>query len=421
MMVRACWCLIAAMALRGEVLTLADAEARAIRQHPRIAVARAAERVAAAGPGQVRARLGPQVDATVTGSIAEHGTRMGVGGINAPDLFSRLGAGIGISQLVTDFGRTKLIAESLDAQVAARGEGVKGVAAEVRLQVRTAYARALAGRAAVAVATETVKGRESILRQARALSESQLRSTLDAGFAEVRVAEAELLVTRSRNEAKSAMISLAQAMGEATTGDWELVEPEGAKLSGDVAALVQESLASRPEVAALRHSVESARRQAASDRKLALPTVTASGVAGGIVVGDPRLRPRYLGVGLNLNVPLWNGHAFDYRREESGGRLAQAESELKELELRIAGAVQQAHLEWETAESNIAVTRRLEEQSVRTLRLAEERYRAGLGTVVEYNQAQLDVAVARLAQAGARFEVLVRAAMVEFATGRLAR
>ncbi len=421
MIARLCLPLTLALALNAEVLTLPDAEARALRQHPRLAVARAMQRVAAAAPGQVRARLSPQVDGIVTGSIAEHGSRMGVGGINAPDLFSRLGAGIGISQLVTDFGRTKLIAESLDAQTISREEGVRGVAAEIRLQVRTAYARALAGQAAVAVARETVTAREGILRQARALSESQLRSTLDAGFAEVRVAEAQLLVTRSQNEAKSALIALAQAMGEATVQDWRLAEPQQTSLPGDPATLAAEALAARPEVAALRQTVESARRLAASDRKLNMPTLTASGLAGAIVVGDKRLRPRYLGVGLNLNLPLWNGHAFDYRREESQARVAQAESELKELELRIAGAVQQAHLEWQTALSNVDVTRRLEEQSVRTLRLAEERYRAGLGTVVEYNQAQLDVAVARLAQAGARFEVLVRAAMVEFSTGRLSR
>jgi len=101
--------------------------------------------------------------------------------------------------------------------------------------------------------------------------------------------------------------------------------------------------------------------------------------------------------------------------------LAQAEAELQERELQIRTGLQRALLELETAQQNAATLAQMESHAVRVLRLGEERYRAGLGTIVEYNQAQIDSASARLAAVIARYEVRAREAAVAFEAGRLSR
>jgi outer membrane protein len=162
-----------------EILRIEDAEKIAIENHPRIAVAVAETAAARASADQIRARLSPQVDAGMTGTVAEHSTRLGYGSLTAGDLFTRVAVGFSISQLISDFGRTALSVGSAVEVVRSRESTAQATTAEVRLQVRIAYYRALQTEAARAVADELRKSRDVILRQVRTYAENELRSIVD--------------------------------------------------------------------------------------------------------------------------------------------------------------------------------------------------------------------------------------------------
>src|SRR5580698_10733952 len=94
-------------------LTLKDAEAIALQNHPQI---QAAQHEASYAGQQItvnRAPLYPQVTGDLTGSQANNLARIGAGDLAASRLFDRFGQGIVAQQLITDSGRTpSLIASS---------------------------------------------------------------------------------------------------------------------------------------------------------------------------------------------------------------------------------------------------------------------------------------------------------------------
>jgi len=91
-------------------LTLAEAEAMALKNHPQVLAAQ--NQASAEGRRVVEARAAyfPTVNEEVTGSAANIGARIGAGFITDSRLFDRFGTGIEINQLISDFGRTSNLA-----------------------------------------------------------------------------------------------------------------------------------------------------------------------------------------------------------------------------------------------------------------------------------------------------------------------
>ena len=111
---RALWlCLCAApLALAQDALTLAEAEAIAVKNHPQVSAALLNAAAANQVTTEVRSAFFPTVFGSVTGAGALSGSRIAAGALNNPIIYNRLAAGITVSQLVTDFGRTSNLAES---------------------------------------------------------------------------------------------------------------------------------------------------------------------------------------------------------------------------------------------------------------------------------------------------------------------
>src|SRR5262249_18203237 len=93
-------------------LTLAEAHKLAIQNNPRLTASRFTAEAAAQVPAEVASALQPNFFASVTGVGADGGTRIAAGGLNNPVIYNRLGSGISLSQLITDFGRTSNLVQS---------------------------------------------------------------------------------------------------------------------------------------------------------------------------------------------------------------------------------------------------------------------------------------------------------------------
>ena len=65
------------------------------------------------------------------------------------------------------------------------------------------------------------------------------------------------------------------------------------------------------------------------------------------------------------------------------------------------------------------VTARMVREADQALRLAQLRYNAGLGSIVELKQAQLSQTSAEIAAASAKYEYMARRAALDFAIGAL--
>lgn len=409
-----------ALAQTPRRLTLREAEQTALRNHPRISSANLLAEAAKSVVTESRAPLYPLLSGNFTSVGAEHNSTLSAGTIQTSSLYSRVAAGVTISQLVTDFGRTANLAESAKLRASAQEQIVGNTRAAILIEVDQAYYQALAASTVLKVAQAVVENRRLLLRQVTALARSSLKSTLDVSFADVAASDAELALLRAENDVQAGHARLAASLGAAQTEVFELADESlPPALESDPEALVSQALKERPDLAALRLNRDAAHRFAQAERALSRPTVSLLGVAGGLPATDPRLHGTYSAAGVNVSVPLLNGRLYAARQSEAQLRAEALDRDVDDLTLQVSEQVRVAWLEANTSFRRLAVTARLVAQAEQTLRLAQTRYDNGLGSIVEVNQAQLSQVSAEIAAAGAKYEYLSRRAGLAFVAGVL--
>jgi outer membrane protein len=401
-------------------LSLHDAETRALQNHPQVL---AGQYVAQAGgelTREVRSAYFPTVYGSVTGADAKEGSRITAGGLNNPIILDRLAAGISVSQLLTDFGRTPDLVQSASLRAQALQQSAVTDRADVLLRVDRAYFNALRAQAILRVAQDTVSARQLVSDQVGALAQSNLKSGLDVSFAKVNLSEARLLLLQARNDSAAAMAALAAALGQSDAPAYTLAEEALPPAPpADEHELVAQALRERPDVGGERLIRESAAKFADAERALWFPTISAMGAAGVSPYRQDSLNPNYAAIGVNVSVPLTNGNLFAARHSEASLR-ARAEAErLRDLENRVARDVRVALLEAQTGFQRLDLTSQLLEQASQAQELAESRYSLGLSSIVELTQAQLNKTRAEIEQASARYDYQARMAALRYQVGAM--
>jgi outer membrane protein len=106
----------------GLRLTLQEARAMALKNHPQVLASQANYLRANEIVTETRSAYFPGINGEVTGSQASDNARISAGYLSASRLFSRFGTGITLSQLITDSGRTPNLVASSKLQAQASRE-----------------------------------------------------------------------------------------------------------------------------------------------------------------------------------------------------------------------------------------------------------------------------------------------------------
>jgi outer membrane protein len=401
-------------------LSLHDAETRALQNHPQVLAGQYAAQAGGEIVREMRSAYYPAVYASVTGAEAQAGSRIAAGGLNNPIILDRLAAGLTVSQLLTDFGRTSDLVQTASLHAQSLQQDAVTQRADVLLRVDRAYFTALRAQAILRVAQDTVNARQLVVDQVSALASSNLRSGLDVSFAKVNSSEAQLLLLQARNDVAAAFAGLSAALGQADAPTYLLnEEPLPPAPPPDAATVVAEALRERPDVVAERLARESAAKFADAERALWFPTVSALGAAGVVPYRQAGLNNPYSAIGVNVSVPLTNGHLFSARHAEASLRALGEEQRLRDLENRVARDVRVALLDAQTALQRLDLTGQLLDQASQAQDLAEARYNLGLSSIIELTQAQLNKTRAEIEQASARYDYQARIAALRYQTGEL--
>jgi outer membrane protein len=252
------------------------------------------------------------------------------------------------------------------------------------------------------------------------LAQSQLRSTLDVQFAQVLVSEAQMAVVQADSNVQQARAALAAAMGEDTVVDYVLAEqPQPPLLEDDVTSYIHEAMATRPDLKALTLQEQAAQQYANSESKLKYPTISLLGTAGEVPDRDHTLEQNYGAAGVNISLPVFNGGLYSGREAEAKLRAQAASRDVSDLSLLISRDVRTNWARAKDAYLEIQVAHDLVDQTGVALRLAQARYDAGLGSIVELNQAELSQTSALIAAASARFDYLSARAVLDYTLGIL--
>jgi outer membrane protein len=390
-------------------LSVKDAETIALKNNPAISVARLNALASQQVTREVRSSLWPQVSANLTAVDARNNSRITAGALNNPIIYTRAAGGATVSQLITDFGHTTNLVASARLQAKADEQNSLATKEDVLLAVHQAFYNALQTHAVLRVAEQTVASRQLLSDQVSALTRSKLKSDLDLSFANVNLAQAKLLYLDALNNDKSAMASLSALLGYPTLQNFELAE-DTQTLSpppADVDPLIADAFAKRPEILALEFHSESAEKLHQADRDQMFPTISALAAYGDSPVRDDRVYGPYEAVGVNLQIPVFNGFLFSAKSHEADLRAQAARQRLLDLRNRISRDVRTSWLAATTAFDRVHVSEQLLAQANQALDLAQTRYKLGLSSIVELSQAQLQQTQAEIgnAQAGSEYRL----------------
>jgi outer membrane protein len=404
----------------SQSLTLPEAEQIAIQNHPQIQAATHLASAAAAQVNEVRSAYYPQAYGSLTGVEAEHNSRVAAGALNNPIIFDRFAEGFTVGQLVTDFGRTYELVKSSNLRARAQQENVATTRADVLLRVNQAYFAALKAQSVLQVAEQTVKSRQLVADQTSALQKSNLKSGLDVSFANVDLAQAQLLLIQAQNDVQASYAELSAALGYSDQRTFQLAEqPTPGSPPPDFSPLVQEALQSRPELIRQSLNVKSAQSFATAERDLWFPTISVLGTTGLTPYRQDTLASRYAAAGFNVNIPIFNGRLFSARRNEANSIAQAQEQYLRDLQNRIVRDVRTAWLSANSAFQRLAVTEQLLNQSSQAFDLAQSRYGLGLSSIVELSQAQLNKTQAEIARVSAQYDYESQMAYLNYQLGRM--
>ncbi|MGA7926430.1 MAG: TolC family protein [Candidatus Sulfotelmatobacter sp.] len=409
-------------------LTRTQAEQLAVKNNPRISVGRLLALAQHQIYRETRAAELPNFNGAITAVDANEGSRIGAGALTASRLLEHAGAGVTLSQLITDFGRTMNLVSSSKLLEKAQNANALATTEDIVLATDQAFYNALQAEALLKVAQQTVTTRGSVEHQIDELTKSKLKSTLDLAFAEVNLSQAKLLQIDAQNNVDSSIATLSAVLGFDKQVRYELSDEDSQPPPPppDVDVLTNTALQQRPDLQALTYDQQAAEKFRRAQRDQLLPTISALGIAGASPVRPDCFGgcfPNYFvsswygAIGVNMGIPIFNGFLFTAQASEANYRAKAAAESTRDLRDQVVRDVRTAWLSTNTAFQRVGVAAELAKEADLGLTLAQDRYQLGLGSIVELSQAQLQQTDAAIGYVGAQYQYRLSLSTLNFEIG----
>jgi outer membrane protein len=411
----------------ARVLTLAEVE-RAAQRQPQMLVARAATSIAQGQADQARAPLLPQITATAqytreTGNFASNPVQRNLGtgvGPSSSSSFDYFQFDVGATQLIYDFGQTSQRHEAAERTVAAQSFAERTTRLEVMLGVRRAYFNARAMKELVGVADETLRDQNRHLGQVQGFVTVGTQPPIALAQQKAAVANAQVLVITAQNNYETAKAQLNQVAGLGQETDYDVADETLAPIGDEdqpLQTLAASALAARPEMATLEEQRKAQEASLHAARGAYGPTLSAATGASEVGLGIADLVPNWYG-GLVVTVPIFQGGLTkaQVRTAEAGLQSVSAQRSVEVLQVRLD--VDTARLAVRAAKATIPAADEAAASAHEQLRLAEQRYATGVGSIIELNDAQVSYTSAAAQAVQARYGLASARAQLLAALGR---
>ncbi len=406
---------------KKEQLTRAEAEQMALKNNPRISVSKLLALAQHQVVREARSAELPMATGAITAEKALDGSRISAGSLTASRLLTHAGTGANVSQLITDFGRTRNLVLTRKLEERAADASALATQYEIILATDQAFYDALTAQAVLQVARQTVAAREATRNQVSQMAQNKLRSTLDQSFAEVNLSQSQLLLLDAQNNADANMAALDAVLGLDHEILYDLVDDstENTAPPTGYEQLVQAALAQRPDLQSSVLTQQSAQKFARAQWDQLLPSVGALGSVGSVPIRtDPYFTSNWWGaVGVNMNIPIFNGFLYSAEAREATYRSRVDAERSRDLRNQIVRDVRTAWLQANTAYQRIAVTTQLLNEANKSMQLAQTRYQLGLSSIVELSQAQLQQTSAAIDNTNAQYQYRLSLANLNYQIG----
>ena len=402
-------------------LTRSQTEQMAIKNNPQVTVARLVALAQHQVYRETRSSELPTATAAITGVEAEDASRISAGSLTASRLFTHAGAGGGFSQLLMDFGKTKNLVASAALQEKAQRANALATQLDIELATDQAFYNALQAQETLKVAQQNVTTRQTLQSQVNQMTINKLKSALDLSFADVSLSQAKLLALDAQNNADSTMAALDAVLGIDHQVEFELVDdgPDAQQPPPAIDQLIQASLKQRPDLQATQFSQQAAEKVSHAQRDQMFPTIAASGTVGSVPIRPAQYYNTnwWGGIGVNINIPVFNGFLYSAQAKEASLRAQAASEQTRDLRDRIVRDVRTAWLTANTSYQKVSVTAELLKEADLGLKLAQTRYQLGLSSIVELSQAEYQQTDAAIGNANAQYQYRLALATLNYQVG----
>ncbi|MGQ9729951.1 MAG: TolC family protein [Candidatus Zipacnadales bacterium] len=403
-------------------LTIDDAVALALQHHPSLSID--AHRVTASRGTVIQTRSArlPSLDLRSSyGRSMSSGTAV-VGGVpveggSSNRYATQYSMNLSANQLLYDFGRTPAEIRRAREELRVAEHSVAQTEDDVINNARQIFLTLCTNQELLEVARYRVRLQEDTLQLTTAQYESDLVPRADVAKAASALAAARLEVTSAQNAVAASRISLNEAMGIDVRTTYAVVAPPLPQLPPlSVETLIGLALEHRPELLAARAEIAAAEASLTVARKAQKPTLSVSASYGR---RDDSFLPGRdnWDIGLSISQSLFDGHA-------TRGQVIQARAQrdsARKAEFQTAQLVTketaQALLDLQTAQEKMRSAESSVTSAQEDLELANGRYAAAVGILLEVLDAQAALTAAQASLATARYNYLSAFYALEHAIG----
>lgn len=433
-------------------LSLAEALQLAQRDQPTVHQARANTDAAKARVGEARAPLLPQItgsasfirgtnntwnlsspctQAVFNGATTGGASAMAMAQLPSLSACNKLNASLTASQTLWDasgqlarWRQNAVFAESV-------AETERATRLGVALNVRTYYFAARANKALVHVARDTLANQQRHLEQVMGFVKVGTQPEIALAQQRTAVANAQVQLINAENNYEVAKAQLNQAIGLERDTNYDVEDESTPPIAGednDIDPLLGEALKSRPDYISLEKQVDAQRlaiwaaKTAYGPNLSASTTLSEQGSLEQVNTAFGQTFPSALAwnwsFNLTLSWQLFQGGLTWYTVKEQKANLESIEAQRDLLRQQVRLGVEQARLAVRAAKAALGAANEAEVNAREQLRLAEGRYQAGVGSIIELGDAQVAATTAAAQKVQADYNVSTARAQLLNALGR---
>jgi outer membrane protein len=338
--------------------------------------------------------------------------------------YNVVSAGVSGSQLIYDFGQTSEKWHAADRAADSLRASEKTTINQVVLTARTTFFTARADKALVKVAEDTLNNELKHLASVAGNVGVGVSPEIDLATEKTTLANDKLALIQAQNNYDIARVQLNVAMGVASNIEYDVADEGLAPIEGEdqgIDPLVSRALADRPEILSLEKQREADQLTVRSIKGGYGPTLDA---IGGLSLADLWGHGVDTGavptafVGATLTWPLFQGGLTAGQVKEAEGNVGVVDAQLDQEKLQVRLDVEQARLAIRANKVAITTADEALTNARYQLKLAEKRYAAGVGSIIELGDAQVATTSAGAQRVQADFNLATARAQLLAALGR---
>jgi outer membrane protein len=420
------------------VLTLDEALRLARANHPQLHAARAQTEVSTARVAEAKAPLLPQVNGIVsygrstsnyvpspgalpkTSTSTSTATSSSASSSSSWDTVPSYNAKVTASELIYDFGQTAGKWNAAKATLQSQEENERNFGVQVAFNLRSAYFTAAAARALVKVAEDTLQNQEAHLKQTQGFVEAGTHPEIDLAQARTDRANAKVQLINAQVAYDTDKALLNQTMGVERGTDYEVADPPADPVAGEDTStdtILPVALKARPDLLSLARQIEAQELVTKSIKGSYAPSlgVSTSLSDGGADLGTLAWN---WSATLGLNWQIFGGGITDAQMREARAYTAALRAQYDLQRQQVRADVEQARLGVRAAKATIEATHEAAVNARVRLGLAEGRYRAGIGSMIELGDSQVALTAASAQEIQAVFNLATARARLLQALGQ---